>query len=71
MDDGFRTAGDDDVGARLARHQHIAVESCDWVLEGGAIGEVTMWAFGRDEALVTFEGADADIELLGSVVRSL
>ncbi len=37
----------------------------------GAIGEVTMWAFGRDEALVTFEGADADIDLLGSVVRSL
>ena len=37
----------------------------------GAIGEVTMWAFGRDEALVTFEGADGDIDLLGSVVRSL
>lgn len=37
----------------------------------GAIGEVAMWAFGRDEALVTFEGADGDIDLLGSVVRSL
>ncbi|MET9328610.1 TIGR03085 family metal-binding protein [Tsukamurella sp. NPDC003166] len=37
----------------------------------GAIGEVAMWAFGRDEALVTFEGADADIDLLGSVVRSM
>lgn len=37
----------------------------------GAIGEVAMWAFGRDEALVTFEGADADIDLLGTVVRSL
>ncbi|WP_461165505.1 TIGR03085 family metal-binding protein [Tsukamurella serpentis] len=37
----------------------------------GAIGEVAMWAHGRDEALVTFEGADADIDLLGSLVRSL
>ncbi|BDH57011.1 hypothetical protein [Tsukamurella sp. PLM1] len=37
----------------------------------GSIGEVAMWAFGRDEALVTFEGGDTDIELLGSVVRAL
>lgn len=37
----------------------------------GAVGEVTEWAFGRDEALVTFEGDDADVDLLGTVVRSM
>ncbi|WP_019203349.1 TIGR03085 family metal-binding protein [Tsukamurella sp. 1534] len=37
----------------------------------GAMGEIAMWTFGRDEALVTFEGEDADIDLLGSVSRSL
>jgi agmatine deiminase len=29
--------GDDDVGLRLAATKHIRVESCDWVLEGGAL----------------------------------
>jgi len=29
--------GDDDVGARLARRQHIHREGHDWILEGGAI----------------------------------
>jgi agmatine deiminase len=30
--------GDDDIGARLAAERgHIEVETCDWVLEGGAI----------------------------------
>ncbi len=37
----------------------------------GAPGEITMWAFGRDDALVTFEGEDADIDLLTKVKRSL
>ncbi|MDF0531446.1 TIGR03085 family metal-binding protein [Tsukamurella sp. 8F] len=37
----------------------------------GAPGEITMWAFGRDDALVTFEGRDADIDLLTKVTRSL
>ncbi|GAA4392406.1 TIGR03085 family metal-binding protein [Tsukamurella soli] len=37
----------------------------------GAPGEITMWAFGRDDALVTFEGKDADIDLLAKVTRSL
>ncbi len=29
--------GDEDIGARLARDRGIAVTTCDWVLEGGAI----------------------------------
>jgi len=29
--------GDDDIGIRLARERRIAVQVCDWVLEGGAI----------------------------------
>lgn len=37
----------------------------------GAIGEIAMWAYGRDEALVTFEGDDPHIDRLGSVARSL
>ena len=33
----YSLEGDDDVGARLAREQGIAVTTPDWVLEGGAI----------------------------------
>ena len=33
----YSLAGDDDVGARLARERGIAVTTPDWVLEGGAI----------------------------------
>mgnify|MGYP005989263639 FL=1 len=29
--------GDDDIGRRLAARKKLPVESCDWVLEGGAI----------------------------------
>lgn len=29
--------GDDDIGQRLAARRHIHAESCDWILEGGAI----------------------------------
>lgn len=29
--------GDDDIGARLARTRRVELETCDWVLEGGAI----------------------------------
>ncbi len=29
--------GDDDIGQRLAGRRHIHAESCDWILEGGAI----------------------------------
>ncbi len=29
--------GDDDIGLRLAERRHIKAESCDWILEGGAI----------------------------------
>jgi len=29
--------GDDTVGQRLAARKHIHVETCDWILEGGAI----------------------------------
>ncbi len=29
--------GDDDIGERLARRRGIQTETCDWVLEGGAI----------------------------------
>lgn len=29
--------GDDDIGVRLARTRRVDVESCEWVLEGGAI----------------------------------
>ena len=33
----YDLAGDDDVGARLARKRHKRVEARDWVLEGGAL----------------------------------
>ncbi len=29
--------GDDDIGLRLAERRHIRTETCDWILEGGAI----------------------------------
>jgi agmatine deiminase len=29
--------GDDDIGLRLAERRHIKTETCDWILEGGAI----------------------------------
>ncbi|WP_310100640.1 agmatine deiminase family protein [Sphingomonas sp. BE138] len=29
--------GDDDIGARLARHRGLTILPCDWILEGGAI----------------------------------
>ena len=29
--------GDDSIGRRLAARRHIHAETCDWVLEGGAI----------------------------------
>ncbi|MDO7841439.1 agmatine deiminase family protein [Sphingomonas immobilis] len=29
--------GDDDIGVRLARRKKLPVETCDWILEGGAI----------------------------------
>ena len=29
--------GDDDIGLRLAERRNIGTESCDWILEGGAI----------------------------------
>ena len=29
--------GDDDIGLRLAERRYIGTESCDWILEGGAI----------------------------------
>ena len=29
--------GDDDIGQRLAARRHIQAESCDWILEGGAV----------------------------------
>jgi agmatine deiminase len=33
----YDLAGDDDIGARLARRKKLPVEPCDWILEGGAI----------------------------------
>ncbi len=33
----YDLAGDDDIGARLARRRGLRVIGCDWVLEGGAI----------------------------------
>lgn len=29
--------GDEDIGRRLAERRHLHVETCDWVLEGGAL----------------------------------
>ena len=33
----YELEGDDDIGARLARHRGLTVLPCDWILEGGAI----------------------------------
>lgn len=33
----YSIAGDEDVGARLARRFDLPVEPCDWILEGGSI----------------------------------
>ncbi|UZK64835.1 agmatine deiminase family protein [Sphingomonas sp. M1-B02] len=45
--------GDDDVGLRLARRQHLRAEGHDWILEGGAIdGDGTGLAVTTEQCLL-------------------